>query len=160
MALMKISSFSWHRRTFSRWDRVLVIKLVAGGATEWAQRALHDAIEGAGNIRLVEGMLPEADMLGLMAASDVVISLHRSEGFGLGPSGHGARETRDRHRLDGESRIHDRAQLGAGRLFSHPGGAIAAADVATKLSPKTFAATISRLLSEGENRGHNAAGHH
>ena len=67
-------------------DRVLVIKLIAGGATEWAQRALAEAIAGAGNIRLIEGVLPEADMLGLMAASDIVISLHRSEGFGLVPA--------------------------------------------------------------------------
>jgi len=67
-------------------DRVLVIKLVAGGATEWAQRALDEATAGASNIRLVEGMLPEADMLGLMDASDIVISLHRSEGFGLVPA--------------------------------------------------------------------------
>ena len=67
-------------------DRVLVIKLVTGGATQWAERALRDAIAGADNIRLVETMLPEADMLGLMAASDIVISLHRSEGFGLVPA--------------------------------------------------------------------------
>jgi len=67
-------------------DRVLVIKLVAAGATEWAQRALGEAIAGASNIRLIDSMLPEADMLGLMAASDIVISLHRSEGFGLVPA--------------------------------------------------------------------------
>jgi glycosyltransferase involved in cell wall biosynthesis len=67
-------------------DRILVIKLIAGGATKWAERALHEAIAGASNIRLVEGMLPEADMAGLMAASDIVISLHRSEGFGLVPA--------------------------------------------------------------------------
>ncbi len=67
-------------------DRVLVIKLIAGGATQWAQRALDEAVAGSNNIRLIEGMLPEADMLGLMAASDIVISLHRSEGFGLVPA--------------------------------------------------------------------------
>jgi glycosyltransferase involved in cell wall biosynthesis len=67
-------------------DRMLVIKLIAGGATQWAERALREAIAGASNIRLVEGMLPEADMAGLMAASDIVISLHRSEGFGLVPA--------------------------------------------------------------------------
>ncbi len=67
-------------------DRLLVIKLIAGGATQWAQRALDDAIAGSNNIRLIDGMLPEADMLGLMAASDIVISLHRSEGFGLVPA--------------------------------------------------------------------------
>ena len=69
-----------------RKDRVLMIKVVAGGATLWAQRALDQAIWGAENIRLVEGMLPEADMSGLIAASDIVISLHRSEGFGLVPA--------------------------------------------------------------------------
>ncbi len=31
-------------------------------------------------------MLPAADMTGLMAAADIVISLHRSEGFGLVPA--------------------------------------------------------------------------
>lgn len=67
-------------------NRILVIKLIAGGATAWAQHALQEAIAGSGNIRLIEGMLPEADMMGLMAAADIVISLHRSEGFGLVPA--------------------------------------------------------------------------
>ena len=31
-------------------------------------------------------MLPPADMAGLMAAVDIVLSLHRSEGFGLVPA--------------------------------------------------------------------------
>ena len=66
-------------------DRVLAIKLIDNGA-QWARRELDAAIAGAGNIRLIEGMLPEADMAGLMAAADVVISLHRSEGFGLVPA--------------------------------------------------------------------------
>ena len=63
-------------------DRILAIKLIDNGA-QWARRELDVAIAGAGNIRLIEGMLPEADMAGLMAAADIVISLHRSEGFGL-----------------------------------------------------------------------------
>ena len=66
-------------------DRVLAIKLIDNGA-QWARRELDAAIAGAGNIRLIEGMLPEADMAGLMAAADIVISLHRSEGFGLVPA--------------------------------------------------------------------------
>jgi glycosyltransferase involved in cell wall biosynthesis len=66
-------------------DRVLAIKLIDNGA-HWARRELDAAIAGAGNIRLIEGMLPEADMAGLMAAADIVISLHRSEGFGLVPA--------------------------------------------------------------------------
>ena len=66
-------------------NRVLAIKLIDNGA-QWARRELDAAIAGAANIRLVEGMLPEADMAGLMAAADIVISLHRSEGFGLVPA--------------------------------------------------------------------------
>jgi glycosyltransferase involved in cell wall biosynthesis len=66
-------------------DRVLAIKVIDNGA-QWARRELDAAIAGAGNIRLIEGMLPEADMAGLMAAADIVISLHRSEGFGLVPA--------------------------------------------------------------------------
>ncbi len=64
---------------------MLAIKLIDNGA-QWARRELDAAIAGAGNIRLIEGMLPEADMAGLMAAADIVISLHRSEGFGLVPA--------------------------------------------------------------------------
>src|SRR5476651_941639 len=54
-------------------NRVLAIKLIDNGA-QWARRELDAAIAGASNIRLVEGMLPEADMAGLMAAADIVIS--------------------------------------------------------------------------------------
>ncbi len=66
-------------------NRLLVIKVIDNGA-QWARRELDTAIAGAGNIRVIEGMLPEADMAGLMAAADIVISLHRSEGFGLVPA--------------------------------------------------------------------------
>jgi glycosyltransferase involved in cell wall biosynthesis len=66
-------------------SRVLAIKLIDNGLHQ-ARRELDAAIAGAGNIRIIEGMLPEADMAGLMAASDIVISLHRSEGFGLVPA--------------------------------------------------------------------------
>jgi glycosyltransferase involved in cell wall biosynthesis len=65
--------------------RMLAIKLIDNGA-HLARHELNAAIAGAPNIRLIEGMLPEADMTGLMAASDIVISLHRSEGFGLVPA--------------------------------------------------------------------------
>jgi glycosyltransferase involved in cell wall biosynthesis len=66
-------------------NRVLAIKLINNGAAG-ARRELDAAIAGANNIRVIEGMLPEADMAGLMAAADIVISLHRSEGFGLVPA--------------------------------------------------------------------------
>ena len=66
-------------------DCMLAIKVIDNGA-QWARRELDTTIAGAKNIRLIEGMLPEADMAGLMAAADIVISLHRSEGFGLVPA--------------------------------------------------------------------------
>ena len=67
-------------------DKLLVIKLVDNGAAAWARRALDEAVAGASNVRIVDRMLPQPDMSGLIAASDVVISLHRSEGFGLVPA--------------------------------------------------------------------------
>jgi glycosyltransferase involved in cell wall biosynthesis len=66
-------------------NRVLAVKLIDNGASR-ARKDLDAAIAGAGNIHLIEGTLPEADMAGLMAASDIVLSLHRSEGFGLVPA--------------------------------------------------------------------------
>jgi glycosyltransferase involved in cell wall biosynthesis len=67
-------------------DRVLAIKLVDNGSAAGARRELDEAVAGACNIRVIDRMLPQPDMTGLMAASDIVISLHRSEGFGLVPS--------------------------------------------------------------------------
>lgn len=67
-------------------DRVLAIKLVDNGAAPWARRELDEAVAGACNIRIIDRMLSQPDMTGLMAASDIVISLHRSEGFGLVPA--------------------------------------------------------------------------
>jgi glycosyltransferase involved in cell wall biosynthesis len=67
-------------------DRVLAIKLIDHGASPVAREELERAIAGALNIRLINVMLPPADMSGLMAAVDIVLSLHRSEGFGLVPA--------------------------------------------------------------------------
>jgi glycosyltransferase involved in cell wall biosynthesis len=67
-------------------DRILVIKLIDHGASPIARRELEQAIAGATNIRLVNVMLRPADMAGLIDASDIVLSLHRSEGFGLVPA--------------------------------------------------------------------------
>ena len=67
-------------------DRVLAIKVIDNGGSQTARRELDAAIAGSGNIRLIEGLLSPADMAGLMQAADIVISLHRSEGFGLVPA--------------------------------------------------------------------------
>jgi len=67
-------------------DRLLAIKLIDHGASPIAREALERAIAGAPNIRLINVMLQPADMSGLIAAVDIVLSLHRSEGFGLVPA--------------------------------------------------------------------------
>ncbi len=67
-------------------DRLLAIKLIDHGASPIARDELERAVAGASNIRLINVMLPPADMAGLIAAVDIVLSLHRSEGFGLVPA--------------------------------------------------------------------------
>ena len=81
-----LAAIAAFRKAFGdRPDRVLVIKLIDNGA-QAARHELDAAIAGSGNIRVIEGALPQADMAGLMAAADIVLSLHRSEGFGLVPA--------------------------------------------------------------------------
>ncbi|HTQ83300.1 MAG TPA: glycosyltransferase, partial [Pseudolabrys sp.] len=74
------------RKAFGEAGReLLVIKLIDNGG-HGVRHELDAAIAGSSNIRLIEGTLLEADMTGLIAAADIVISLHRSEGFGLVPA--------------------------------------------------------------------------
>jgi glycosyltransferase involved in cell wall biosynthesis len=67
-------------------DAMLVLK-VTGAASHAADLArIHAAIGDAANIRLITGDLLQAALHGLLAASDVILSLHRAEGFGLIPA--------------------------------------------------------------------------
>jgi glycosyltransferase involved in cell wall biosynthesis len=67
----------------ARPDRVLVLKLgnPEHAPADFAQ--LRSAVAGARNIRLETRSLPTAESHALTAAADIVLSLHRSEGFGL-----------------------------------------------------------------------------
>ena len=69
-----------------RADRVLVLKV--GQGEDWApdMARLMDAVAGATNIVLERRTLPAADSHALTRAADIVLSLHRSEGFGLVPA--------------------------------------------------------------------------
>ena len=79
-----VAAINAFRRAFGeRSDRILVIKLSDPGNVPWARQELNAAIAGASNIRIIEHTLSSKDMTGLMALSDIVISTHRSEGFGL-----------------------------------------------------------------------------
>jgi glycosyltransferase involved in cell wall biosynthesis len=70
----------------SREDALLVLKLT--GIDHYAEdmATIRAAIGEAANIRVMTETLSEPELRGLIAASDVVLSLHRSEGFGLIPA--------------------------------------------------------------------------
>jgi len=79
-----VAAIKAFRRSFGdRSDRILVIKMSDPGNVPLARQELNAAIAGASNIRVIERTLSSKDMAGLMALSDIVISTHRSEGFGL-----------------------------------------------------------------------------
>jgi len=67
-------------------DALLVLKLT--GITHYQEdlAAIRAAVGDAPNIRVMTETLSEPKLRGLIAASDVVLSLHRSEGFGLIPA--------------------------------------------------------------------------
>lgn len=69
-----------------RADRLLVLKV--GHSQHYARdmAEIAAACAGAGNIRIETRSLPIADSHALTAAADIVLSLHRSEGFGLVPA--------------------------------------------------------------------------
>jgi glycosyltransferase involved in cell wall biosynthesis len=67
----------------TRPDRVLVLKV--GNADHFPDdfAQLITATQGAANVRIMTETLSPAATLALTAAADIVMSLHRSEGFGL-----------------------------------------------------------------------------
>ena len=69
-----------------RMDRILVLKVANRDHAPADFARLEAAVVGAPNIRLETRTLPRGDALALTAAADIVLSLHRSEGFGLVPA--------------------------------------------------------------------------
>ncbi len=70
----------------NRPDRILLLKIGNPGHFPAEFAALRDAVADAPNIRLETRTLPRADSHALTACADIVLSLHRSEGFGLVPA--------------------------------------------------------------------------
>ena len=62
---------------------LLLLKVGHARDAGWAMTDLTDAIAGMTNVRLMQETLSRADMASLVASADVVLSLHRAEGFGL-----------------------------------------------------------------------------
>ncbi len=72
------------RRAFPRHgEAALLVKCMNGTLMPDKLNALREEIDGHPDIILLDQTLSRADTLGLIAAVDAVISLHRSEGFGL-----------------------------------------------------------------------------
>ncbi len=70
------------RRAFAnRADQRLIVKL-QGAAAYPREAAQIEALAGS-NIQVVGGVWPKARMAALMARADMILSLHRAEGFGL-----------------------------------------------------------------------------
>jgi glycosyltransferase involved in cell wall biosynthesis len=69
-----------------RSDRLLVMKV--GNPQHFPDdfARIREAVGDAANIRIETRTLPRADGFALTAAADIVLSLHRSEGFGLVPA--------------------------------------------------------------------------
>ncbi|HTJ90942.1 MAG TPA: glycosyltransferase family 1 protein [Acidocella sp.] len=67
-------------------DALLVLKLTGIAHYQDDLAAIHAAVGDAPNIRVMTETVSEPELRGLIAASDVVLSLHRSEGFGLIPA--------------------------------------------------------------------------
>jgi glycosyltransferase involved in cell wall biosynthesis len=67
-------------------DRLLVLKL--GNPGHWPDdfKRVQDAVANVANMRIITQTMPAADAHALTAAADIVLSLHRSEGFGLVPA--------------------------------------------------------------------------
>lgn len=61
----------------------LTVKIVRPDVDPAGMQALADAAGGRADIRFLTEELDAADVLGLIAAADVLVSLHRAEGFGL-----------------------------------------------------------------------------
>ncbi len=64
-------------------DCLMVLKVSHPGDAGWAMTDLQDAIAGMSNVRLIQDTLSRPDMAQLVASADVLLSLHRAEGFGL-----------------------------------------------------------------------------
>ncbi|MCQ8241430.1 glycosyltransferase family 4 protein [Rhizosaccharibacter radicis] len=67
-------------------DRIMLLKVSHVDHHPADLRRLREAIGGAPNVRLETRILPRPDAHALTAAADIVLSLHRSEGFGLVPA--------------------------------------------------------------------------
>ena len=63
---------------------VLILKTHGGKHVEEARKRIRETVDGSANIVVIDRVLSSADHASLQACADIYLSLHRSEGFGLG----------------------------------------------------------------------------
>ena len=103
-------------------DHLFVLKLSGTEAYPDDLRLIQAAIGDAKNIRLFTGSLPEAQLRGLIAASDIVLSLASFGRLRPDPGYRDAAGARgDRDRLVGQPGLHDEGDLRSGLLSHDPG---------------------------------------
>ncbi len=82
-----LAAIAAHRAAFGdRADRILVLKVGHPGHFPDDFETLRRVVAGAANIRLETREMPQDEVHALTACADIVLSLHRSEGFGLVPA--------------------------------------------------------------------------
>ena len=82
-----LAAIAAFRQAFAaRPDRLLLLKIGSADLFPAEMAEIHAAIGGAANIRIETRRFPTADLHALTACADIVLSLHRSEGFGLVPA--------------------------------------------------------------------------
>ncbi len=67
-------------------DRLLLLKLAGASLFPQDLAQIHAAIGDAANIRLIDATWSAAQMRSLLASTDILLSMHRAEGFGLVPA--------------------------------------------------------------------------
>lgn len=70
----------------ARTDRLLLLKVANAGHFPADFRRIREAVRDAPNIRLETRTFPPAEAHALTNCADIILSLHRSEGFGLVPA--------------------------------------------------------------------------
>lgn len=82
-----LAAIAAHREAFgTRPDRILLLKVGKPGHDDADLRRIAAAAAALPNVRLETRTFSTADSLALLQHSDIVLSLHRSEGFGLVPA--------------------------------------------------------------------------
>jgi glycosyltransferase involved in cell wall biosynthesis len=82
-----LGAIAAHKLAFgNRADRLLILKLAGGAAFPADLARIKTAIGDLPNIRLIDEIWQASRIHGLIAASDILLSLHRAEGFGLVPA--------------------------------------------------------------------------